>query len=110
MVRTSPGSSGGRGAIGGASMISTISQAAVRALPDGFGQRLSVSLLTALPFELVHAELYVRRADGRLGFVSNLDGQTEVRQGACAWVRPVSVSTQLFQQDIATSFRIVAAF
>jgi len=70
-------------------------------VPDGFGQRLSVGLLTALPFRnFVHAELYVRRADGRLGFVPNLGGLPGLRQGGAC----MGASREAYQRNCCSRY------
>ena len=62
MVRTSPGVSGAGGAIGGASLISGISAGTtVGSIGEGFGQCLLIGQWTALPFELVHAEVMLKK-------------------------------------------------
>ena len=84
MVRTSPGVSGARGSIGGASLISMISAGVCDSSPAiAVGQCLLVGRVTALPFELVHAERFLCNAtEGRPGFVPNLGGKPGLRQRA----------------------------
>jgi hypothetical protein len=83
-----------------------------KTIGDGFGQCLLVGRLTALPFELVHADWYLDSATrGRRGI--RAQSRRRIELAAAGWAHgcvPEEDQAQPFDEMTELRFRIAAAF